>query len=301
MDKLKAMQVFVQVVDSNSLTKAALKLDLSVAMVSNYLKFIEHELGAALLVRTTRKISITDFGAYYYKTCHSVFDLLHESEEVASHIIENPGGVLNISMPRSFGIFGFLPALDKFYQAHPKIRVDVSINDSLVDFSDSRFDAAVRLGSLSDSSLVARPLRPYTLVLCASPEYVARKGEPATLQDLLGHDCIATHFDDHKTAWNALQNTWEFINADAEFKKISVPARMQLNDAHGVCVMVLNGQGIALLPEVMVSSYLAEGRLVMLLPDYQIPHRPMSLVYRKNCYMPSKLKAFISFVVEEFS
>lgn len=300
MDKLKAMQVFVQVVDSNSLTKAAQKLDMSVAMVSNYLKFIENALGAALLVRTTRKISITDYGAYYYKVCHRVFDLLRESEEVASHVIGNPEGVLNISMPRSFGMFGFLPALEKFYKAHPKIRIDVSLNDSLVDFSDSRFDAAVRLGPLSDSSLVARPLRPYTLALCASPEYVARKGEPATLQDLLGHDCIATHFDDHKTAWNALQNTWEFINFDADLKKVSVPARMQLNDAQGVCVMVLSGQGIALLPEVMVGSYLEEGRLIKLLPSYKIPHRTMSLVYRKDFYMPSKLKAFIDFVVEEF-
>lgn len=301
MDKLKAMQVFVQIVDSASLTKAAQKLNLSVGMVSNYLKYIETELGAVLLVRTTRRISITDYGAYYYKTCRNVFDLLRESAEVASNVIQNPEGVLNISMPRSFGIFGFLPALNKFYQAHPKIRVDVSISDSLVDFSENRFDAAVRLGALSDSSLVARPLRPYKLTLCAAPAYLARKGEPATPQDLIGHDCIATYFDEHKTAWNTLQNTWEFLGDDGEFMKVSVPARMQVNDAQGVCIMVLSGQGIALLPEVIVSAHLAEGRLVELLPTYQIPPRPMNLVYRKNSHMPFKLKAFIGFLMEEFS
>lgn len=301
MDKLKAMQVFVQVVDSASLTKAAQQLNLSIGTVSNYLKYIEEELGAVLLVRTTRKISITDYGIYYYKTCRSIFNLLQESAEVASNVIHNPEGVLNISMPRSFGIFGFLPTLSKFYQVHPKIRVDVSISDSLVDFSENRFDAAVRLGALSDSSLVARPLRPYKLVLCASPTYLARKGQPAIPQDLIAHDCIATYFDEYKTAWNTLQNAWEFLCADGEFIKVSVPARMQVNDAQGVCVMVLSGQGIALLPEIIVSAYLTDGRLIKLLPDHQVPSRPMSLVYRKSSHMPFKLKAFIGFLMEEFS
>jgi DNA-binding transcriptional LysR family regulator len=170
-----------------------------------------------------------------------------------------------------------------------------------VDLSENRFDAAVRLGILSDSSLVARPLRPYKLVLCASPAYLVKKGEPATPQDLIVHDCIATYFDEHKTAWNTLQNTWEFLGGDAEFIKVSVPARMQINDAQGVCIMVLSGQGIALLPEVMVSAHLREGRLIALLPGYQIPSRPMNLVYRKNSHMPFKLKAFIGFLMEEFS
>ncbi|MNF78803.1 HTH-type transcriptional regulator DmlR [compost metagenome] len=225
---------------------------------------------------------------------------MRESEDVASNVVSNPEGVLNISMPRTFGIFGFLPALYKFYQVHPKIRVDVSISDELVDFSESRFDAAVRLGSLSDSSLVARSLTPYNLVLCTTPEYVARKGEPNTPHDLIVHDCIATYFDDHKTAWNTLQNTWEFINDDAEYIKVAVPAKMQVNDAQGVCVMILNGQGIALLPRIMVNPYLADGRLITLLPNYQIPSRPMHLVYRKNSHMPFKLKAFIAFLMEEF-
>jgi len=300
MDKLKAMNVFVQVVDCASLTKAAQKLNISVAMVSNYLKFIETELGAALLLRTTRRISITDYGAYYYQTCRNVFDLLRESEELASHVIENPEGVLNISMPRSFGIFSFLPTLNKFYQSHPKIRVDVSISDALVDFSENRFDASVRLGTLSDSSLVARPLRPYKLVLCASPAYLAKNGRPTTPQDLIAHDCIATYFDEHKTAWNTLQNTWEFQNEDAEFVKVSVPAKMQINDAQGVCIMVLSGQGIALLPEVIVTTYISEGNLIELLPGYHVPARPMHLVYRKSSHMPFKLKAFIGFMIDEF-
>ncbi|MCU1717258.1 LysR family transcriptional regulator [Pseudomonas sp. 5P_3.1_Bac2] len=301
MDKLRALQVFVQVVDSASLTRAAQKLNMSVAMVSNYIKYLEGELGAVLLLRTTRKISITDFGACYYKTCRNIFDLLRESEEAASHVVENPEGVLNISMPRTFGIFAFLPLLDKFYQALPKIRVDVSISDELVDFSDNRFDAAVRLGALTDSCLVARPLRPYKLVLCAAPAYLEKNGVPEKPEDLVIHECIATYFDEHKTTWNSLQNTWEFLRIDAEFTKVSVPARMQVNDAQGVCIMVLSGYGIALLPELMVSDHLADGRLVELLPGYQVPSRAMHLVYRKSSHMPFKLKAFIGFIMEEFS
>lgn len=300
MDKLKAMQAFVQVVDNASLTKAAHKLKVSVAMVSNYLKFLEDEVDAVLLIRTTRSLSITEYGAYYYKVCQSVFDLLRESEEIASQLIEYPEGVLNISLPRSFGIFSFLPVLDKFYQAHPKIRVDVSISDALVDFSENRFDAVVRLGELSDSSLVARPLQPYKLILCAAPKYLTKKGTPNVPKSLTLHDCIATYFDGHKTAWNFLQNTWGFLSDDDEFIQVSVPAKMQINDAQGVCIMVLNGQGIALLPEVMVRNYLEEGRLVALLPGYHIPPRSMHLLYRKNAHMPFKLKVFIRFLMDEF-
>ena len=300
MDKLKAMQVFVKVVDKKSLTVAAQSSNLSVSMVSNYLKYLEEDLGTALVIRTTRKLSITNFGSYYYGICLSVLGMIKESGEVASNFTDNLEGTLQLTAPRTFGIVAFLPRLSEFYARHPRIRIDVSLSDDIVDMTKTDYDAAIRLGPLSDSNLVARPLRPYSVVLCASPAYLAVNAPPSTPDDLANHLCVATYFD-HKTVWNRLQSTWEFIGASGVAHKVNVPFKMQVNDAHGVCAMVLKGTGIAVVPEILAAPWLENGQLVRLLPEYSLPNREMHLVYRKMDFMPSKLKEFINFILNEFS
>ncbi|MQA41593.1 LysR family transcriptional regulator [Rugamonas aquatica] len=300
MDKLKAMQVFVRVVDKQSLTVAAQNSNLSVAMVSNYLKYLEDELGTALVVRTTRTLSVTEFGTYYYGICLNVLAMVRESGEVAANFTGNPEGTLNLAAPRTFGVVALLPRLNAFYAQHPRIRIDVSLSDDIVDMNNTDYDAAIRLGPLPDSNLVARPLRPYGLVLCASPDYLAANPPPSTPDDLAQHQCIATYFD-HKTVWNRLQTTWAFIGADDATHQVNVPFKMQVNDAQGVCALVLQGAGIAVLPEILARPWLQSGQLLRLLPEYRLPDRAMHLVYRKMDSMPSKLKAFITFLLDEFA
>ncbi|NVD72893.1 LysR family transcriptional regulator [Duganella sp. BJB488] len=300
MDKLKAMQIFVKVVDKKSLTVAAQNSNLSVSMVSNYLKYLEEDLGTALVARTTRNLSITDFGTYYYGVCQNVLAMIRESGEVASNFSVNPEGTLNLTAPRTFGVAALLPRLGEFYAQYPKIRVDVSISDDIVDMTTTDYDAAIRLGPLSDSNLVARPLRPYSVVLCTSPDYLAGHPPPSTPGDLARHPCIATYFD-HKTVWNRLQTTWEFIGGDGAIHKVDVPFKMQVNDAQGACALVLKGAGIALIPELLAQPWLQSGQLVRLLPDYRVPDRAMHLVYRKMDHMPSTLKALVKFLLDEFS
>lgn len=300
MDKLKAMQVFVKVVDKQSLTVAAQSSNLSVSMVSNYLKYLEEDLGTALVVRTTRKLSITDFGTYYYGICLSVLGLMKESADLASNFTGNLEGTLQLAAPRTFGIVAFLPRLGEFYARHPGIRIDVSLSDDIVDMTRTGYDAAIRLGPLSDSNLVARPLRPYAVVLCASPAYLDSNAPPSTPGELANHLCVATYFD-HKTVWNRLQSTWEFLDASGIAHTVDVPFKMQVNDAHGVCAMVLKGTGIALIPEILAAPLLDSGQLVRLLPDYRLADREMHLVYRKMEFMPSRLKEFILFILDEFA
>lgn len=300
MDKLKAMQVFVKVVDKQSLTVAARSANLSVSMVSNYLKYLEEDLGTALVVRTTRKLSITDFGTYYYGICLSVLAMMKESADVASNFTGNLEGTLQLTAPRTFGIVALLPRLGEFYARHPGIRIDVSLSDDIVDMTRTGYDAAIRLGPLSDSNLVARPLRPYAVVLCASPAYLASHGTPSTPAGLANHLCVATYFD-HKTVWNRLQTTWEFLDASGAATTVDVPFKMQVNDAQGVCAMVLKGTGIALLPEILATPWLDSGQLVRLLPEYRFADREMHLVYRKMDLMPSRLKEFIRFILDEFA
>ncbi|MYM86193.1 LysR family transcriptional regulator [Rugamonas sp. FT82W] len=300
MDKLKAMQIFVKVVDKKSLTAAAQSSHLSVSMVGNYLKYLEDDLGTALVVRTTRNLSITDFGTYYYGVCLKVLAMVEESGAVASGFSGNPEGTLRLAAPRSFGVVALLPRLGEFYAQHPRIRVDVAVGDDIVDMTTADYDAAIRLGPLSDSNLVARPLRPYSVVLCASPDYLAGHPPPSTPEDLLQHQCIATYFD-HKTVWNRLQTTWEFIGDGDVIHRVNVPFKMQVNDAQGVCALVLKGTGIALIPEILAQPWLQNGQLVRLLPDHRLPDRAMHLVYRKMDHMPSTLKALIKFLLDEFS
>ncbi|MEO5932573.1 MAG: LysR family transcriptional regulator [Duganella sp.] len=300
MDKLKAMQVFVKVVDKLSLTVAARDANLSVSMVSNYLKYLEEDLGTALVVRTTRKLSITDFGTYYYGICQSVLAMMKESADVASNFTGNLEGTLQLTAPRTFGIAAFLPRLSEFYARHPGIRIDVTLGDDIVDMTTTRYDAAIRLGPLSDSNLVARPLRPYAVVLCASPAYLAGNAPPSTPAGLAEHLCVATYFD-HKTVWNRLQSTWEFLDAAGGAHTVDVPFKMQVNDAHGACAMVLKGTGIALIPEILAKPWLDSGQLVRLLPNYRLADREMHLVYRKMDFMPSRLKEFIRFILDEFA
>lgn len=300
MDKLKAMQVFVHVVDKKSLTVAARSAKLSVAMVSNYLKFLEEELGTALVARTTRTLTVTDFGTYYYGVCQTILEIVRESGEAASDLSENLEGTLRLSAPRTFGIAALLPRLGEFYSKHPRIRIDVSLSDDIVDMNRTDYDAAIRLGPLSDSNLVARPLRPYPVVLCAAPAYLSIHPSPLTPDDLSGHACIATYFD-HRTVWNRLQSTWEFIGATGDSHQVTVPFRMQVNDAQGACAMVLQALGIAVIPEVLAMPLIESGQLVRLLPDYRLRDRELHLVYRKMDFMPSKLKVFIQFILDEFS
>ena len=300
MDKLKAMQVFVNVVDKKSLTVAAQASKLSVAMVSNYLKYLEDDLGTALVVRTTRTLSMTDFGTYYYRVCQTILGMIRESGAAASDFSDNLEGTLRLAAPRTFGVIALLPRLGDFYAQHPKIRIDVSVSDDIVDMHRTEYDAAIRLGPLSDSNLVARPLRPYAVVLCAAPTYLAHNTAPSTPDDLGEHACIATYFD-HKTVWNRLQSVWEFIDADGGIHKVNVPFKMQVNDAQGACTMVLNGTGIAVIPELLARPLLESGQLVRLLPGFSLPDRELHLVYRKMDFMPSKLTVFIQFILAEFS
>jgi DNA-binding transcriptional LysR family regulator len=300
MDKLKAMQVFVNVVDKKSLTGAAQLSKLSVAMVGNYLRYLEDDLGTALVVRTTRTLSMTDFGTYYYGVCQTILGMVRESGEAASDFSDNLEGMLRLAAPRTFGVAALLPRLGEFYAKHPKIRIDVSVSDDIVDMHRTEYDAAIRLGPLLDSNLVARPLRPYAVVLCAAPGYLAHHPALLTPDDLIQHVCIATYFD-HKTVWNRLQSAWEFVNATGDTHKVNVPFKMQVNDAQGACALVAKGTGIAVLPELLAAPLFEAGQLVRLLPEFSLPDRELHLVYRKMAFMPSKLKVVIEFILSEFS
>ncbi|MEB0105884.1 LysR family transcriptional regulator [Pseudomonas sp. MH9.3] len=300
MDLFQAMSVYVKVVESGSMTAAAQACGLSTTMVGNHLRALEQRLGVSLLKRTTRKQSLTEFGGQYYQRCLEVLGLVADSEHLAEQALsEIPKGTLRITAPPAFGTERLAPALSEFSRRYPLIKLYVVLSNERMDLIDSGFDVAIRLGELETSGLIARPLQDYTITLCASPDYLARQGTPQTPEDLRQHDCLAFAYpaaDD----WRNADKLWRMTGAEGEIE-VEVSGSLTLNSSQGLRQAAVHGMGIVMLPDALVRPDLEAGKLVALLPTYQLPSRPMHLVYRQDRYRLPKLRAFVDFVVEQFA
>jgi DNA-binding transcriptional LysR family regulator len=299
MDVLRAMRLFVRVVDTGSLTAAAAECDLSPTMVGNHLQALEDRLGTRLISRTTRRQHVTDFGKIYYDRCVEILGLVGDADALALDTQTTPKGRLRITAPVTFGVECLMPALADYAANYPGVDLDVVITDSVVDLAEAGFEAAIRLGNLPTSDLIARPLGPYRLMICASPGYLERRGTPLRPEDLGRHDCL-TYTYSVRSEWHSAQTIWRLTGPDGA---ISVPlnSRLQSDNAEGLRRAALAGMGIVMLPQTMLSEDVAAGRLVRLLPDYAPPVRPMNLLYLRDRHMSSKLRSFIDFVIARFA
>ncbi|GGF13347.1 LysR family transcriptional regulator [Aliidongia dinghuensis] len=302
MDVLKAMGVFVRTVDSGSLTAAAAACDLSPTMVGNHLQALEDRLGTRLLNRTTRRQHLTEFGQTYYDRCVEILRLVEDADSLAQEAHAQPKGRLRITASAAFGTERLMPALADYAALYPKINLDVVITDTVVDLAEDGFEAAIRIGSLQGSDLVARPLAAYKLMICAAPRYLAERGEPLRPEDLARHECLAYTYSS-RSEWRSAQAVWRMTGPVGEsWGEISMPiaGRMQVDSAQGLRRAALAGMGIVMLPEIMLSEDIEAGRLVPLLHGYTPPIRPLNLIYLRDRRMSPKLRSFIDFIVGRF-
>jgi DNA-binding transcriptional LysR family regulator len=298
MDTLKAMTIFVRVVDSGSLTAAAAACDLSPTMVGNHLQALEDHLGTRLLNRTTRRQHLTEFGAIYYERCVEILGLVSDAEDIARETHAVPKGRLRITASATFGSERLMPALADYAARNPAVGLDVVLTDTVVDLAEEGFEAAIRLGTLPDSSLVARPLAGYKLIVCAAPAYLARRGTPLLPQDLTQHNCLAFTYSS-RSEWRSAQSEWRLTGAEGEVI-VAISGNMHVDSARGLHCAALAGMGIVMLPEILVADDITSGRLVRLLPDYEPPTRPLNLLYLPDRRMSQKLRSFVDFIVERF-
>lgn len=300
MDLFQAMTVYVKVVETGSMTAAAQACGLSTTMVGNHLRALEQRLGVSLLKRTTRKQSLTEFGGLYYQRCLEVLGLVANSEQLAEQIHrEAPQGLLRITAPPAFGAERLAPALSEFSRRYPQIQLYVVLSNQAMDLIDSGFDVALRLGELQPSSLIARPLQDYTMTLCASPDYLARRGTPLHPMDLQNHDCLAFAYPSTDD-WRNADKLWRLQGAEGEIE-VAVSGPMTINSSQALHRAAVEGMGIVMLPDALVSADLLAGRLVALLPGYQSPSRPMHLLYAQDRYRLPKLRAFVDFALEQWA
>ncbi|MDC8759017.1 LysR family transcriptional regulator [Janthinobacterium fluminis] len=290
MDKLRSMAVFVAVVDAGSFTAAAETFQISPVMVGKHIKHLETLLGARLLMRTTRRQGLTEIGAQYCEQCRSILAQIAAAETGAEAMRAGPRGKLKLTAPVSFGSEWLAPALADYLARYPDVGVDLSLNDRLVDLLDEGFDAAVRIGALGDSGMVARPLRLYGMSICASPAYLARRGTPRSPDDLAQHECLDyMHWNQH-VRWRLKGETERTIWA----------GRFRSNNGQALRMAALHGFGIVMQAEILLAQDIAAGRLVPLLEQYVPTPRPMHLVYPRDRQATPKLTTFIDFMLERF-
>ncbi|AEF21210.1 LysR family transcriptional regulator [Pseudomonas fulva] len=296
MDLFQAMSVYVKVVETGSMTAAAQECEISTTMVGNHLRALEQRLGVSLLKRTTRRQRLTEFGTAYYQRCLEVLGLVAASERLAEQAQEEPSGTLRITAPLTFGSEVLAPALCEFSLQYPKVKLDLVLSNLRVDLLDSGFDAAIRMGNMQENSrLIARPLQDYTMTLCASPEYLKRRGVPTKPQDLPAHNCLTFAYpagDD----WSGVDKHWRLMGPEGEVT-VEISGTMVMNSSAALYRSATVGGGIVMLPDAYAEPDLREGRMVALLPDYKLPSRPMHLIYSPDRYQLPKLRRFVDFAM----
>ncbi len=292
MDKFVSMEIFVAVVEAGSLTAAAERFDISSAMVGKHIRSLETRLATRLLTRTTRRQSLTEIGRQYYEQCRRILADVKDAESLAEAMAAAPRGVLKVTVPLTYGVEVFAPAMTEYLTAWPDITLELDLSNRVIDLVEEGFDASIRIGQLPDSSLVARPLRPYRMRACASPAYLARAGTPRTPEDLKEHECLGF------LHWGR-EGLWRLGGESAEENHLRA-GRFRANNGQALKVAALHGFGLVLQPEALLAREIASGELVSVLEDYLPEGAPVHLVYPSDRRATAKLTSFIDFVIERF-
>jgi len=290
MDRITAMRVFVEVVEKGSLTAAADTLDLSRAVVTRHLAELEEWLGARLLHRTTRRLSLTDAGTASLAHCRRVLGEVDAMQIGLSERSSEPRGTVRVATTPSFGPY-LAPAIAAYVRRYPAAHVDLLLHDRTVNLVEERVDLAIRISNDLDPSLVARRLSVCRSVICASPDYLARCGVPQTIDDLARHNCLTYAYFG--------KSEWRFLH---EGREVAVPVagNISANEVKVLAEAALAGAGIAMQPTYMVAPYLRSGALVPLLPGYRVPEKGIYGVYSSRQFLPPILRTLLDFLAERF-
>jgi DNA-binding transcriptional LysR family regulator len=293
MDRLEAMHNLIAAVDGGSLSAASRALNTPLPTVSRRVSDLEAYLGAQLLVRTSRKLILTEAGEAFVAVARRLLDDLGDAERAASGEYRAPRGELLVTAPIMFGKLHVAPIVHAFLAAYPDVTVRLVLSDQVIDLVEAHVDVAVRIGRPPDSDLIARQVGHVRWVICASPDYLARRGEPATPEALGAHDCIALE---------GLQTyrTWTFKEA-AAVRSIAVHPRFSVNVADAVVEAAGSGLGIARVMSYQASNAISEGRIKTVLRAFATEPIPVVLLHQSQRVQPLKRRAFLDFVVRRLT
>ena len=294
MDRLAAMQAFIHVVEAGSFVRAAGKLGASTSSISRLIADLEAHLGARLLNRTTRRLSLTETGQAYYERCVQLLADLDEAEAAAGAAAAAPSGRLKLTCPYNLLAQPIAPALAEFGRRHPQVGFDVTVADRLIDLVDEGFDLAVRIGAPGGEQLVARRLGSTQLVACASPAYLAGRGAPQAPADLAGHSALTY-------AYVASPFVWRLADAEGRQHEVRVGGSLHANSGELLVAAAVAGMGIVFEPDFVVGPYLARGELRRVLPKYSGPKLDVWAVYPSRRHLSAKVRTFVDYLAEIFA
>lgn len=293
MQSLTDIAIFVKVVELSSFTGAAEALEMSQPVVSKAVTRLEEKLGARLLNRTTRRLSLTEAGSELYRRSVRALEEIENAELEVARFQTEPRGTLRVSAPMSFSILQLGAAIQSFLERNPGVTVELNLDDRQVDLVEEGFDVAIRIAQLRDSNLVARKIVPCRQVLCASPAYLKKHGTPERPEDLLGHNCILYSFLSHA-------REWRLIDAEGETHVVPIKGSLQTNNGLVNRAAAISGTGILMLPTFYIGDQLRSGELVPVLCKFRPADIAVYAVYPERRNLTPKVRAFVDFLAATF-
>jgi DNA-binding transcriptional LysR family regulator len=292
MSSLAAIEAFVRAAELGSVSRAAAALRLTPSAVSRRISRLEEELGVRLFHRAARALRLTDDGRGFLERCHNILDELRAAKATAARVRDRPEGRLRVEAPTVLGRMVLVPALPGFMAEHPRVEVELTLRDAIVDPASEGADVTLRMGALRDSGLVARRIGTMRFVVCASPGYVARHGRPAGPEQLARHRCIGFVREARTVPWR--------LRAGEVIVEHPPGGVLDVNDGEALRSLALAGVGLIWVPDFMVTAELASGALVSLLDEHAVEERPIHVLYAQPRYLLPRVRAFVDFVAALF-
>ncbi|MBL1456340.1 MAG: LysR family transcriptional regulator [Methylophaga sp.] len=286
MDRLLSMEIFVAAVELGTFTAVADKFKISPPMVSKHIQSLENRVGTSLLNRTTRQQHLTEAGENYYLKCKDILKQISFIEEDMKTNAIYPGGRLKVSAPVWYGMSTLAPAIAEYLHDYPGVDIELELSDRYVDLVSEGFDIVIRIGQLDDSSMVARKLPDYELVICASQKYIDERGEPKHPDDLVNHECL------YFSSWVA-QGGWRQLNK--QIGRHTLP-RITTNNQQVIRHAALRGIGLIMMPVSLLEEDLINGDLIEVLADYKPASKPVNLLFSNRAKTTAKVKTFVDFL-----
>ena len=294
MDQHGEMAVFVRVVEHESFSSAARALKLTPSAVSKLIGRLEDRLGARLLNRTTRRLSMTEEGHAFYQRCVPILSAIDEAEMAVTELHAEPRGLLKVNASTAFGQFHIQPLIPKFLERHPDLRIQLTLSDSLVNLVEEEVDVAIRIADMPDSTLIAKKLSAVHRTVAAAPSYIEKFGIPKSPEDLKNHNCLTLSFE-------TSLNQWEFKGSDGP-QRIRVRGSFETNNAAALYEAGLAGLGLFRAANFVVGSDFKEGRLIPVLEDYEMINQVnIYAVYPHSKHLSPKVRAFVDLMIDAFT
>jgi DNA-binding transcriptional LysR family regulator len=290
----EGLAMFAKVAEEGSFAAAARAMSVSVATVSRGVARLEDRLGARLFNRTSRQLSLTEFGRTISEKASEIYRQAEEAESAAREMSVQPRGLVRLAVPMSFGLRWVAPLLPGFFRAYPEVSIDLHLSDASVDLVADGFDAALRIAALPDSSLVARRLCAVTQYVVASPDYLAREGRPAHPRELVDRPCLSY-------AYRARSDVWRFTNDAGEEEPVMPSGPLRVTNSDALLPTLLDGLAIAELPEFIAGEYLSDGRLEAILTDWSLTKGGLYFVTPSARARPAKVAALSDYFAEHLS